>query len=252
MNPVRPPVGGYATAVRGAIVSIVFCHCSRGGGGGWFPCGRPGPQCSVPHRLVSQWLRPSADASAGVPLRMAAAAGATPDPPRGAGAACADGVVIRVFAPSDQPQVRALFAEGMSSEDPERAHAGHQRHTRMVLDTDLRDIAAAYCRGPATNFWVALEGARVVGFVGLTRSDDGAPELCRFQVAATHRRRGIGRRLLATLEAYVRGRGEGEVVLSTIPLHRKAMRFYESEGFERVKEVRKAEYVVVHYRKRLC
>jgi putative acetyltransferase len=55
-------------------------------------------------------------------------------------------------------------------------------------------------------------------------------------VEKAHRRKGIGRELLATAEAFCRDCGYRRVVLSTSELQVAAMRLYESSGYRRVRE----------------
>ena len=82
----------------------------------------------------------------------------------------------------------------------------------------------------------------------LGHRDDSA-ELLRLQVSLRARGKGVGRRLVRVAEDYARGRAWSNIILSTITLHDKARRLYESEGFVKVKESNHGELTVVHYRK---
>ena len=73
------------------------------------------------------------------------------------------------------------------------------------------------------DFWVALEGTRVVGIVGLKRHP-GCLELCALGVDEASRGSGIGRRLVSGLLA---GVSEDVFLATVIP------GYFEGLGFER-------------------
>ena len=52
-------------------------------------------------------------------------------------------------------------------------------------------------------------------------------------VAATHRRRGIGRALLAAAEEWARGAGVSKLELHVFPHNEAAIALYEGFGYER-------------------
>ena len=83
--------------------------------------------------------------------------------------------------------------------------------------------------------------------------EDEHGELQRLQVGAAARRRGLGARLVGTVEAYCRARGCARVFLSTITLHAKAMALYARCGFARTPALDRAlpwgGVTVVHYEK---
>lgn len=100
---------------------------------------------------------------------------------------------------------------------------------------DLRDVPGFYQRGGG-GFWVALDGAAVVGTIALVDSGNGEGALRKMFVRASHRGRPhrIAERLLGTLLAWARGHGMRALSLgTTAPMH-AAHRFYERHGFREI------------------
>jgi ribosomal protein S18 acetylase RimI-like enzyme len=52
-------------------------------------------------------------------------------------------------------------------------------------------------------------------------------------VAATHRRRGVGRALLAAAQAWARSAGVSKLELHVFPHNQAALRLYTASGYER-------------------
>jgi ribosomal protein S18 acetylase RimI-like enzyme len=101
---------------------------------------------------------------------------------------------------------------------------------------DLSDIAGHYLE-PGGNFWVARDGDRVVGFVGLQRVSRGTGKVKRLAVDPDYQRRGVATRLVARLMGYARAAASAdchplrEVVLSTGD-NEHGRSIYERFGFE--------------------
>jgi GNAT superfamily N-acetyltransferase len=96
---------------------------------------------------------------------------------------------------------------------------------------DLQDISGFYQRGNG-NFWVALDGQKVVGTVALLDIGHSQAALRKMFVRAEHRgpERGIAKRLLETLFAWCRARAVREVYLGTTAKFLAAHRFYEKNA----------------------
>jgi N-acetylglutamate synthase-like GNAT family acetyltransferase len=107
----------------------------------------------------------------------------------------------------------------------------------ITLDAqpDLKAIPAFYQRADG-NFWVALDGGRVVGTVALLDIGDHQAALRKMFVAATHRgpEHGVASQLLGTLVAWCRARDVGAVYLGTTARFLAAHRFYEKNGFREI------------------
>lgn len=100
---------------------------------------------------------------------------------------------------------------------------------------DLRDIPGFYQEG-AGQFWVALDGERVVGTIGLRDIGGGAAALRKMFVASAYRgqRHGTAAALLKTLLAHARRRGVETIYLGTTDKFLAAHRFYEKSGFSQL------------------
>lgn len=73
-----------------------------------------------------------------------------------------------------------------------------------------------------------------VGCGGFRRIDDEVAEIKRMFVAHDDRRTGIGRAVLADLEARARELGYARLILETGTMQPEAMRLYETHGYEQI------------------
>ncbi len=81
---------------------------------------------------------------------------------------------------------------------------------------------------------VAYDGELPVGCACMKPFDAEAPEVKRMFVAPSHRRAGVGRALIAELEAWARELGYAAMVLETGNRQPEAVALYERCGFARV------------------
>jgi len=144
---------------------------------------------------------------------------------------------IRQFQEEDAPDAKRLFADGMMaySDDPSLEHRWVDL-VRKVHATDLSDVHNVYI-APGGNFWVAtIDGVdgndRVVGTIAVVPKPDRCCEIFRLVVDSTVRQMGIGRLLVAHLEAWARRRGLATVELKAFD---PPVPFYEKLGFRRVR-----------------
>jgi putative acetyltransferase len=144
-------------------------------------------------------------------------------------------VNIRRYRPSDRGAVIGLFREFMWELARPELAAQFQSYVERAISEELGRVEEYYFAREGQCFWVAGD-ARVVGMVGVERNADDAGELRRMAVEKTHRRKGIGRALLATAEAFCRESGYRRIVLSTSELQVAARRLYESSGYRLVRE----------------
>ena len=98
---------------------------------------------------------------------------------------------------------------------------------------DLKDIAEAYQKGGG-EFWLALDGSRVVGTVALMRKGDACGVLKKFFVDAEYRGRKIGLALYRELLAFAEREGLRHIILDTPSVAEASHRFYERSGFRRI------------------
>jgi RimJ/RimL family protein N-acetyltransferase len=83
---------------------------------------------------------------------------------------------------------------------------------------------------------VATDGDQIVGRLSLARDPHPASAHVAdigMMVAATHRRRGIGRALLDAAVVWARAAGVDKLELHVFPWNEPAIRLYETFGFER-------------------
>ena len=143
--------------------------------------------------------------------------------------------MIRRYRPSDRAAVIGLFREFMWELAPPELGEHFQSYIEHAIREELGRVEEYYFSRERQGFWVAGED-RVLGMVGIERHTEDAGELRRMAVEQTHRRRGIGRELLACAETFCREAGYRRIVLSTSELQVPAMRLYESSGYRRVRE----------------
>jgi ribosomal-protein-alanine N-acetyltransferase len=89
---------------------------------------------------------------------------------------------------------------------------------------------AASIAEPATNVVVVREGATLVGF-GIMKYHDEAAHLLLFAVARTHRRQGLGTRMLRWLEKVARAAGLQRIGLEARADNAEALAFYRRHGY---------------------
>lgn len=146
---------------------------------------------------------------------------------------------IRRYQPPDRGAVIGLFREFMRELEPPGLGAPFQAYVERAIAEELGRIEPYYLGRDDQGFWVA-DSDGVIGMAGVERRDGESAELRRMAVGAAHRRRGIGRALLAVAESFCRGCGYRRIVLSTSELQVAAARLYESSGYRRVREERDA------------
>ena len=134
----------------------------------------------------------------------------------------------------------------------ELAEAVGGEEGRWILATDTwrsvseeRRYLKTVLRHPDATVIVAVDGDRVVGRLSLSRDPHPASHHVAdlgLMVAESHRRQGIGKKLLAEAVVWARSVGIGKLELHVFPWNESALRLYESFGFER-EGYRKRHYV---------
>jgi putative acetyltransferase len=130
-----------------------------------------------------------------------------------------EGITIQAER-ADQPEVIALLLEARA------LLAGlYPPDSRHGLDLD------AYA-SPEVTLFVARAGATAIGCGALQRHGDGSAEVKSMFVIPEARQHGIGRAILATIEAAVPA-NVAALRLETGVKQKAAMRLYEAAGFRR-------------------
>jgi RimJ/RimL family protein N-acetyltransferase len=140
-------------------------------------------------------------------------------------------IAVRPAEPADAAELVALATavgrepgDWLLTTDTWRSVADERRYLRAVR----RHADAAV--------YVAVDGSDIVGRLSLARDPHPASAHVAdlgLIVAASHRRRGIGRLLLDTSVAWARGAGVRKLELHVFPWNGPAIRLYEGFGFVR-------------------
>ncbi|HEX6606780.1 MAG TPA: GNAT family N-acetyltransferase [Chloroflexia bacterium] len=129
-------------------------------------------------------------------------------------------LVIRPFTAADQAAARRLILDGLAE------HFGWLDET---LNPDLDDIAAHYVARGA--LFVVAEIAGVPVGTGALVAEGPGGRLARISVAPAHRRRGVGRALVAHLVGAAQARGWPQVLVETNDDWYDAIALYQRYGF---------------------
>ena len=88
-------------------------------------------------------------------------------------------------------------------------------------------------RGPGITFWSAWEGSVLLGCGALQELDPMHGEVKSMRTPGTHRRKGVGRAILAHIIGVAKSRGYKRLSLETgaMAAFRPAQKLYESAGF---------------------
>jgi RimJ/RimL family protein N-acetyltransferase len=148
-------------------------------------------------------------------------------------------VVVRTARPNDASALVELGDEvGREPEGWLIASAGW----RTIGDE--RRYLRAVRRLPDAAVLVADDDGRIVGRLSIARDQHPASKHVAdlgLMVAASHRRRGIGRALLEAAVEWAREAGVSKLELHVFPHNEPAIRLYEEFGFER-EGYRRAHY----------
>jgi putative acetyltransferase len=140
-------------------------------------------------------------------------------------------ITVRAAAPSDAGALVELAREVGGEEEG------------WILTTDAwrsvteeRRYLRAVRRHPDAAVFVAEVDGRVVARLSLARDPHPASRHVAdlgLMVAASHRRRGVGKRLLQEAVGWARSSGVVKLELHVFPWNEPALKLYESFGFER-------------------
>jgi putative acetyltransferase len=134
-------------------------------------------------------------------------------------------VEIREARASDVPAVIELVAATLTE-------FGLAFGVGAPTDDQLHHLPGSYAdHGGA--FWVAVDGATLVGTAGVFPVEAETFELLKMYLRPTTRGTGVGKRLLETSIAWSRDHGGRLLVLDTVEAMSRAIAFYERHGFVR-------------------
>ena len=105
-------------------------------------------------------------------------------------------------------------------------------YSRSLYPDESRNPAdAAFLAGPGVQFLVARAGGAAVGCGALVLLGGGAGEVKRLVVRAAARGQGVGRALLAAIEAAAEREGLACLLLETGPRNEAALGLYRRSGY---------------------
>lgn len=147
---------------------------------------------------------------------------------------------IRLYESAFQEQVVALILTIQQQE--------YRVQITQEDQPDLLAIPSFYQRGNG-QFWLALEGERVVGTISLL--DIGNKQLALRKMFVDKAYRGqpykVAQQLLDVALMHARMRGVTQIYLGTTPEFKAAQRFYEKSGFASItKEQLPEAFPIVH------
>lgn len=143
---------------------------------------------------------------------------------------------IRPFRLEDQAAVVDLFVRVNEDLAPADMKAAFAQYVTNSIEAEIGRIGEYYDAPRRRGFWVATDGAQLLGNFGLEPADDDAIEVRRMYVDFPFRGRGIARAMLNHAELWAQAQGFGKIILSTSSLQRPALALYQSAGFTLLRE----------------
>lgn len=114
---------------------------------------------------------------------------------------------------------------------------------------DLDDIESEYL--PNGAFVVAQSDAEIIGMGGIRFYPDKTARINRMRVHPDKQGSGIGKMILAWLEARADDAATGKIVLNTLAIQKNAQRLYESFGYVKVGEGAPDGFAIYMYEKEI-
>jgi len=137
------------------------------------------------------------------------------------------GIEVKTFLPQYQARVEELVLPIQNDEMGVKISKDEQ--------PDLQDVQE-YFQHDRGNFWVALDGARVVGTVGIVDIGNGLFALRKMFVDSNYRgkEKGVAHALLQNAFDWCKQSEGAQIFLGTTDKYLAAHRFYEKNGFTRL------------------
>ncbi|MEU5696304.1 GNAT family N-acetyltransferase [Actinosynnema sp. NPDC020468] len=117
---------------------------------------------------------------------------------------------------------------------------------RLFVATNLRSIADAWVHRPTLQPLALINGADLVGFTLLERTEPDVLRVARFMVDRRAQGRGLGRKGLTAIADVARAEGRTRLVLGVLPGNAVARGLYAAFGFHETGEVAEGEIVMSH------
>ena len=133
-----------------------------------------------------------------------------------------DGLVVRSYEEADHDQVATLYNEGLLAGQIAPNDSG----------ADLDYIREAYFDNERHHFWVADQGGRCVGMIGVASDEDHTAEIRRLRVAKDLQDTGIAAMLLETAIAHCKHHSYLKIRLDTRFEKDEAVGLFDRVGFQ--------------------
>lgn len=135
---------------------------------------------------------------------------------------------VRRIAPQDSTKVARLFESVLASLTYYNDRAKREEQVKYTAD-ELQKLAA----GDPDSVLIAEIDDELAGFC-ISRYDDGLLWLSWFAVAEAHRRKGVGRALLSTLERTAPGRNCHKIWCDTRVPNERSAQLLQTAGFRQL------------------
>ncbi len=127
-------------------------------------------------------------------------------------------MIIRKFYNDDKKQVLALISRVL-------CEIFKVRPKKVVLDKGFFGKDGA--------LYIAEDKNKIVGTAGIIKYDKGVARLKKMYIDKSYRGSGLSQKLLKKAFAFARNKRYRKIILSTTPQMKRAIRFYEKNGFIR-------------------
>jgi len=135
-------------------------------------------------------------------------------------------ILLRKAVPGDESQVKAIVFKALQEFNLQVDPEG--------IDADLNDLQANYS-AKGHSFYILEDGGKIVGCGGLVNLGGGRMEIRKMYLLNSHRRMGLGKKLLETMVQEALSLQCREIVLDTASVLQQAIKLYRSFGFEEYK-----------------
>jgi putative acetyltransferase len=144
--------------------------------------------------------------------------------------------LIRLYEDRDHEAVRNLFIAINRELAPAAMREEFEQYIAVGLREEMDRVPEYYRVDGRLSFWVAVEGAALLGTVALEHAGKTSLDLRRLYVTIGMRGRGIGRWMLEHAERTAAAMGYAEMLLSTSELQTAAISLYRKTGYQLIRE----------------
>ncbi|MFZ0453916.1 MAG: GNAT family N-acetyltransferase [Ignavibacteriaceae bacterium] len=136
-------------------------------------------------------------------------------------------VIISKITKNDFDQSKELIKDYLSWIDIDLSF--------QQIEEELNSFPEKY-EEPKGSFYVAKDGNKVVGCIGLKENQDNICEMKRLYVSDEYKGFGIGKELIKTIIDEAKRKGYERMRLDTLPKMKSAQRLYKGFGFYEIEQ----------------